>query len=100
MTGAIDLAPERRATVLALLRKYLPDTAAWAYGSRAKGSARPCSDLDLVVFAAPDRAHAVAELREAFEDSDLPFRVDLFAWSDIPREFRARLETERAILVE
>ena len=92
MTAAIDLAPEHREIVLALLRKHLPGAAAWAYGSRAQWTAKPHSDLDLAVFPAPRRARAVADLREAFEESNLPFRVDLFVWDEIPAEFRARIE--------
>ncbi|WP_148307620.1 nucleotidyltransferase family protein [endosymbiont of unidentified scaly snail isolate Monju] len=38
----------------------------------------PWSDLDLVVFAGPAQKNVVAELREAFEENELPFRVDLF----------------------
>lgn len=81
MTAAIDLAPEHCETVLALLRKHLPGATAWAYGSRARWTAKPHSDLDLAVFPDPRQAAAVADLREAFEESNLPFRVDLFVWT-------------------
>ena len=100
MTAAIDLAPEHRETVLALLRKHLPGAAAWAYGSRAQWTANPHSDLDLAVFPAPRQARAVADLREAFEESNLPFRVDLFVWDDIPAEFRARIESTHVPLAQ
>lgn len=100
MTAAIDLAPEHRETVLALLRKHLPGAAAWAYGSRAQWTAEPHSDLDLAVFPAPRQARAVASLREAFEESNLPFRVDLFVWDDIPAEFRARIESTHVPLAQ
>ena len=53
MTPAIDITAEQRRTVLALLDRHLSDTAAWVYGSRVKGTSRPTSDLDLVVFAGP-----------------------------------------------
>ena len=48
---AIDITAEQRKTVLALLARHLPNTTAWVYGSRVKWTARPESDLDLVVFA-------------------------------------------------
>ena len=48
---AIDITAEQRKTVLSLLEKHLPNTTAWVYGSRAKWTARPQSDLDMVVFA-------------------------------------------------
>ncbi len=62
------------------------------------GSSRPQSDLDLVVFATPDQRRQVGDLREAFEESNLPFRVDLFVWDDVPDSFRTRIETEHVAL--
>jgi hypothetical protein len=32
-------------------------------------------------------------LREAFEDSDLPFRVDVLDWRAIPESFRKVIES-------
>ena len=81
---AIDVTAGERRTVLALLNRHLPNTTAWAYGSRVKWTSRPESDLDLVVFARPEQSAMVAELREAFDESDLPFSVDLFVWDDVP----------------
>ena len=84
----IDVSTEQYQTILTLLRQYLPKTSAWVYGSRAKWTSKPHSDLDLVVFAEPGQHHQVGELREAFEESNLPFRVDLFVWDDVPESFR------------
>ncbi len=95
---AIDIGAEQRKTVLALLKKHLPNTAAWAYGSRAKWTARPQSDLDMVVFAEPEQNAQVSNLREAFEESNLPFRVDLFVWDAVPEKFRKQIEAEHAVL--
>lgn len=55
-----------RQAALEILRRHLPNTTAWVYGSRADGTARPGSDLDLVVFAAPDEMRQVGDLRDAF----------------------------------
>ena len=96
----IDLTTEQRATVLALLKRHLPGTTAWVYGSRAKWTARPQSDLDLVVFATPEQHNQVGALREAFEESNLPFRVELFVWNTVPESFREQIEAEHAVLVE
>ena len=100
MTPAIDITAEQRRTVLALLNRHLPDTATWVYGSRVKGTSRPASDLDLVVFAGPKQSARVAELRDAFEESDLPFRVDLFVWDEVPESFRKHIEAEHLLLAE
>ena len=97
--AAIDITTEERQTVLALLQRHLPGTAAWVYGSRVKWTSRPQSDLDLVVFATPEQRPQVGDLREAFEESNLPFRVDLFVWDDVPKPFRKQIEAEHAVLV-
>ena len=96
---AIDITATQRKTVLTLLQHHLPRTEAWVYGSRTKWTARPQSDLDLVVFATPEQRNRIGALREAFEESDLPFRVDLFMWDEVPEEFREEIETEHVVLV-
>ena len=37
----IDLAPDQLATVRAILAAHLPEAAVFAFGSRARGTARP-----------------------------------------------------------
>ncbi|HEY4173078.1 MAG TPA: nucleotidyltransferase domain-containing protein [Rhodopila sp.] len=52
MTRAIDLSQDGLAIVQAVLRAHLPPaTLAWVFGSRATGTARRYSDLDLAVEA-------------------------------------------------
>ncbi len=94
---AIDITAEQRKTVLSLLEKHLPNTTAWVYGSRAKWTARPQSDLDMVVFATPEQSSRVFDLREAFEESNLPFRVDLFVWNDVPERFRKHIKQDYVV---
>lgn len=96
----IDITPDQRKTLLSLLKRHLPNTTAWVYGSRVKWTARPQSDLDLVVFTKPDHERRVSKLREAFEESNLPFRVDLFVWDAVPEQFRKEIEAEHVVLVE
>ena len=96
----IDITAEQRETILALLERHLPHTTAWVYGSRVKWTSRPQSDLDMVVFASPEQAGRVTDLREAFEESDLPFRVDLFVWDAVPEQFRKQIKRDHVILTE
>jgi predicted nucleotidyltransferase len=90
MTLGIALSPEHRRIVLDLLARHLPHGAnVWVFGSRARGQPRRYSDLDLAIDAGrpltPDEA---AMLREAFEESDLPWRVDIVDWHSIDDRFR------------
>lgn len=98
MSDAIDITASQRKTILSLLEKHLPDVEVWVYGSRANWTARPESDLDMVVFTAPEQSRAVGDLKEAFDESDLPFRVDLFIWDEIPDSFKRNIKAEHVVL--
>ena len=97
---AIDITAKQRKIVTDLLERHLPNTTAWVYGSRAKWASRPQSDLDLVVFATPEQNGRVSDLREALEESSLPFRVDLFVWDTVPEQFRKHIKRDHVALVE
>ena len=97
---AIDVTPEQQKTLLSLLARHLPNTEVWVYGSRTRWISRPESDLDMAVFTTPAQAGGVSRLREAFEESGLPFRVDLFVWDEVPESFRMQIQREHVVLVE
>lgn len=98
MTQLIDITPDQRITLLSLLSKHIPETESWVYGSRARRTSRPGSDLDMVVFATPEQRPQVGALREALEESSLPFRVDLFVWDEVPECFRQEIRREHVAL--
>ena len=98
VTSSIDVTEEQRKTIQSLLGNYLPGVTAWVYGSRAKWTSRPSSDLDLLVFADPNQSRQVSDLREALEESNLPFRVDLFVWDEVPKTFREEIKKNHVIL--
>ena len=100
LNHAIDISTGQRKTILALLGRHLPNTTAWVYGSRAKWTSHPQSDLDMVVFARLEQARRVSDLREAFEESNLPFRVDLFVWDEVPESFRKQIEADHVVFSE
>ena len=98
ITEGIDLPAEQLRLVTELIEEFLPDVEVWAYGSRVHGNPRRYSDLDLVAFTSKQHLSEVRRLREAFEDSDLPIRVDLFPWEEIPESFRLQIEQNYAVL--
>lgn len=89
---SVQLSDAELALVRELLQNFLPGVAVWAFGSRARNTARRTSDLDLVVFASPAQRAAVADLHEAFEQSDLTFTVDLHIWSQVPGHFQSEIQ--------
>jgi len=96
-SARIDLPDDHRRLVLKILAAHLPQGGtAWVFGSRATGRARPLSDLDLAIDA--DRRltlDEVAELVEAFTESDLPYKVDVVDWHGIDEHFRQMIMAER-----
>ena len=100
LARTIDITDNQRHIILALFAKYLPNVMIWAYGSRVKGTARPHSDLDLVAFTSSEQKRAVSDLKEALEESNLPFRVDLFTWNEIPEQFKKNIEHEHVDLID
>lgn len=99
-TANLDLDADYLEVVLELLRSHIPDTAVWAYGSRVSGKARKYSDLDLVAFASTSQGKQIADLKEAFEESNLPFRVELFVWNEIPEHFHNEIQDNHIELTE
>lgn len=93
----IDITPGQRQLVCSIFATHLPDTEVWAYGSRVHWNATPSSDLDLVAFSS-DKSE-LANCRDAFAESSLPFRVDLFLWDEIPENFQDRIKQEYAVLM-
>ena len=86
MTATLDIAGTHLATILAILRRHLPtDTVVYAYGSRTTGHARRFSDLDLAIDA-PLPLALRSRLETDFEESDLPWRVDIRSLADAPIE--------------
>jgi len=86
----IDLRPAELATTREILRRHLRDHRVVAFGSRCTGKARKHSDLDLALIGdAPVPAAALARLRSDFDESDLPFRVDVVDLATASSDFRA-----------
>ena len=71
----------------------------WAFGSRARGHAKPYSDLDLaVITATPLSLAQLANLTHAFESSDMTIRVDVVDWSTISEAFRRIVSSDKVVI--
>jgi len=87
---AIDLRPIDREVVASVIAAHLPAGATvLVFGSRAVGRVRRASDLDLAIDAGrPLRLDEEAALAVAFEDSALPFTVDVVDLHAVSERFR------------
>ena len=77
-----------------IVRCCLPDDVhVMVYGSRSTGrNLKPFSDLDLCLKGtAPLSVETLSQLRQAFENSNLPYQVDLVDWAQLQPEFRSAI---------
>ncbi len=93
---SIQLDRKHLAIVKEILNKLKIE--AYVFGSRAKNTAKPLSDLDLCLKNDYDKSK-VRKLQDEFEESDLPFKVDVVVWGEISENFRAHIEKDLVRLV-
>ncbi len=95
----VDVRPDLWEIVQRILRTHVPRYEVWAFGSRAKGTAKPYSELDLAVITdQPMSLEVRTALHNAFAESDLPWRVDVADWAATEASFRALIERERVVV--
>lgn len=86
---AIDLNRRDWSEVKRILAQNVPEYAVWAFGSRVSGPAKTYSDLDIVIITdQPLSLERMATIKDAFDESDLPIRVDVVDWAATSASFR------------
>ena len=95
----IELDSHELAEVQQILKEHMPEYTVWAFGSRVRGDAKKYSDLDLAIITdAPISLSKMADLKEAFNDSSLIFKVDIVDWAITSESFRRIIEVENVVL--
>lgn len=96
-----DIQPDDLKTVQEILHTHIPEYEVRIFGSRLLGKARKTSDLDLAIMTDKRLDSArMADLREAFSQSDLPFKVDLVNWASISESFRKIIDQNFEVIQE
>lgn len=93
-----SLTPAQFRLVDTILQRFLPaNTHVWVFGSRANGKNRKFSDLDLLLdqqgVALPEAV--LLALREAFDESPLPYKVDLVDWNTLSDSFKRCIQNNK-----
>jgi len=97
----IDVSPAQWEVVRSILQQRVPQYPVWAFGSRAKWTAKPFSDLDLAIITDQVLDWSVsAALADDFSESGLPFKVDLVDWATTSDAFRKIIERDKVVLQE
>jgi type I restriction enzyme S subunit len=100
MTELADIRPRDLDIVRSILKAALPpDAKVWIFGSRAAWKARRSSDLDLAIDAGRKLTlDELGALSDGFEDSDLPYTVDVIDWATTGEAFQKIIEKNRVRL--
>lgn len=99
-SSPVDIRPDHLEIVQDILREHLPmDVKVWVFGSRANWSTKDSSDLDLAVEGAARLDNkAMGALEMAFEESDLPYFVDVVDLNTVGDAFKQIVEEQRTPL--
>ncbi len=87
--------------VKGILHQHLPQgTRVWVFGSRARGQCKPYSDLDLAIDlnGQPVSMKILSAISFDFEESDLPYKVDIIDWNTIDKSFQDNIRQDMEIL--
>jgi predicted nucleotidyltransferase len=97
--NTIDVNEAELAIIKNILDRAVPELAVYAFGSRVNSNARKSSDLDLVLMnQKPFEIKKIIELKDAFRESDLPFKVDIVEWAGISESFREIIKRNYVLL--
>lgn len=96
----MHVTPEERKIIDDILQFYAPGQEIWAFGSRVTGKrVKKFSDLDLVIISEERMpVRHWARVKDAFELSPLPFRVDVLDWATVSPEFRKIIEAQYEVV--
>lgn len=91
-TNKIDIEERHYKIVVNILQKYLlPTDKVFVFGSRATFKAQKYSDLDLAIITSQELYNIIDE----FEESELPFNVDILDYNKIPESFREEIDRHK-----
>ena len=101
MTPPIDIRADQLRIVQDVLHRHLPDgVKVWVFGSRASWTTKDSSDLDLALdWENEIPLGSLSALESAFEDSDLPYAVDIVDLKRVNERFRRIVQQQRVKLV-
>lgn len=93
MNTDLGLGNEHIKTLQHIFRQHPELEKVLIYGSRAKGTHHPRSDIDLALFGQMDR-HQLARIQLELEETDLPWSFDLLSYNEL-RHQRLKAHIDR-----
>lgn len=95
----MHIKPAWQAMIERILSEHVPDREVVLFGSRAGGTPKPYSDIDLCIMGEqPVPSKILGDIREAFSSSDLPVRVDVIDWATTDSAFRGIISRHHEVI--
>jgi len=80
-------------TIFNILKKYPEVAEVCIFGSRAKGTYKPYSDIDMAVINKGVADKTILHIKSDLEDSTLPYRVDILNYPELTQpELKEHIE--------
>jgi predicted nucleotidyltransferase len=75
----MDIKPEDKKKIIDIISVLIPKAKIYLFGSRARGTHRPSSDIDIALDAGKQilPRHRVGEVRSMFVESHIPQKIDI-----------------------
>ena len=97
----MHLEPRHLVMIEQMLQDFILEARVWCFGSRVHGrELKRFSVFDLVVRDEEDMQAQLGKLRDAFEASNLPIKLDLSEWNQLPDWLKQDILEEYVVLQE
>ena len=95
----ICVSEEEKKEILRVIKTFAPDYDVLVFGSRYKWDSKDHSDIDLV-FAGDSKMPPIQifKLREAYDATNLPYRVDILDYNAISESFRKIIDAGNEVI--
>lgn len=78
--------------IKSIITKYLSEYDLYLFGSRAKGTAREYSDIDLAISSKELNSLIKSQIEIDFENSLIPWKIDVVDLNNIDDNFKSLIE--------
>jgi hypothetical protein len=95
----INLEPKHLMLLKKILKDHVPNYSVYLFGSRTSQNIKPYSDIDLVIKTDENiPISTMASMCNAFEDSELPYKVDVLEWNLLDKSFQKNIQNHLVLV--
>jgi uncharacterized protein len=81
--------------LIAIIKKHVPECKIFLFGSRAKGTHQPTSDIDIALHCNNEiEFNVIGKIKEDVEESVIPFFVDIVDINAVSDEMKQQIKND------